>query len=151
MFQELAALVQASEKVVLTLAMHGEQMSVFVAPVVKNPAHAALATPLALSATPAELDAGFAEAVATVGVAHRSLAEQAEATAAVLKAATSQQSSKATKALAKANAPATQAGAQSDSDPEGDEGEGGAKVTAATAPALAPEPKPAGTDLASLL
>ncbi|MGT2491453.1 PRTRC system protein E [Cupriavidus basilensis] len=36
-------------------------------------------TPLALTASPAELDEGFAQAIASVSVTHRSLAEQVEA------------------------------------------------------------------------
>ncbi|WP_414224941.1 PRTRC system protein E [Cupriavidus necator] len=69
--------------------MKGDAMAVVVAPVVSKAADAALATPLALTASPAELDEGFAQAIASVSVSHRSLAEQVEATASILNAATS--------------------------------------------------------------
>ncbi|KDP88097.1 hypothetical protein CF70_032680, partial [Cupriavidus sp. SK-3] len=99
MFQELVPLVAACDKVVLTLSMKGDVMAVVVAPVVSKAADAALATPLALTASPAELDEGFAQAIASVSVTHRSLAEQVEATASILKAAASAQTAKAQKAL----------------------------------------------------
>ncbi|WP_455289354.1 PRTRC system protein E [Cupriavidus necator] len=146
MFTELAPLVRASDKVVVTLSMQGDVMSVIVLPVIKNAADAALTSPLVLSATPAELDAEFAAAVTSVSESHRSLAEQAEATKSILDAAKSTQSSKATKALAKAaSLSASESESASDDDAESDDAvqaEAEAKVTA---------PSPAGTDLASLL
>ncbi|WP_434034765.1 PRTRC system protein E [Cupriavidus sp. a3] len=151
MFTELAPLVRASDKVVVTLSMQGDVMSVVVLPVIKNAADAALTSPLVLSATPAELDAEFASAVTSVSEAHRSLAEQAEATKSILDAAKSTQSSKATKALAKAASPsASEASSASDDDNEaGDAEDGDAAQTEADAKAIAPAS--AGTDLASLL
>ncbi|WP_439672845.1 ParB-related ThiF-related cassette protein E domain-containing protein (plasmid) [Cupriavidus necator] len=146
MFTELAPLVRASDKVVVTLSMQGDVMSVVVLPVIKNAADAALTSPLVLSATPAELDAEFAVAVTSVSESHRSLAEQAEATKSILDAAKSTQSSKATKALAKAASPsASESEGAPDDDAESDDAaqaEADAKVTA---------PSSAGTDLASLL
>lgn len=148
MFTELAPLVRASDKVVVTLSMQGDVMSVVVLPVIKNASDAALTSPLVLSATPAELDAEFAAAVTSVSEAHRSLAEQAEATKSILDAAKSTQSSKATKALAKAASPS--ASSASDDDNEaGDAEDGDAAQTEADAKAIAPAS--AGTDLASLL
>lgn len=152
MFTELAALVRASEKVVVTLTMQGDLMSVVVVPVIKNAADAALTTPLALSATPAELDEGFAQALAGVTAARQSLAEQAEATKSILEAAKSSQSSKATKALAKAAAPSgasdasdSQQDSEDESNPQG--GAGGEASTKVEGSA----PASGGTDLASLL
>ncbi|MFS8979141.1 PRTRC system protein E [Cupriavidus necator] len=146
MFTELAPLVRASDKMVVTLSMQGDVMSVIVLPVIKNAADAALTSPLVLSATPAELDAEFAAAVTSVSESHRSLAEQAEATKSILDAAKSTQSSKATKALAQAASPsASESEIASDDDAESDDAaqaEADAKVTA---------PSSAGTDLASLL
>ncbi|MCK4118363.1 PRTRC system protein E [Ralstonia nicotianae] len=155
MFQALTPLVQASDRVVFTLSMQGEQMKVVVAPVVSKPDDVALATPIALIAKPAELDAGFAQALADYTQARCDLREQVEATKAVLSAAAAKQSSKATKALAKANKGAAQATlAASDADDADDSDEldlrqdAGAEVPpAAVAPASALD----GTNLADLL
>ncbi|MBB3010113.1 PRTRC system protein E [Cupriavidus alkaliphilus] len=146
MFTELAALVRASEKVVVTLTMQGDLMSVVVVPVIKNAADAALTTPLVLSATPAELDEGFAQALASVTAARQSLAEQAEATKSILEAAKSSQSSKATKALVKAAAPAESSDANDEESKPQESAEGEASTTAEGSAATS-----GGTDLASLL
>ncbi|WP_149137751.1 PRTRC system protein E [Cupriavidus campinensis] len=135
MFTELAPLVRATDKVVITLSMTGDAMSVVVMPVIKNAADAALTTPVSLTATPAELDAEFAATITAVTDAYRSLAEQAEATKPILDAAKTTQSSKATKALAKA-AFSSNEGSSSESDEEDDDS--GAPATT-------------GTNLASLL
>lgn len=148
MFTELAALVRASEKVVITLTMQGDTMSVVVVPVVKAAADAALSTPLALSATPAELDEGFAAAIAGVSVARQSLAEQVEATRSILEAAKTSQSTKATKVLTKAAAPTASETSEEDDDGDKPEGSVGAQATAKADDGAA---KTAGTDLASLL
>uniref|UniRef100_UPI003F492EF2 PRTRC system protein E n=1 Tax=Cupriavidus taiwanensis TaxID=164546 RepID=UPI003F492EF2 len=149
MFTELAALVRASEKVVVTLTMQGDLMSIVVVPVIKNAADAALTTPLALSATPAELDEGFAQALAGVTAARQSLAEQAEATKSLLEAAKSSQSSKATKALAK---PATPAEVSNSSDDEEDDSKPQEAASAdASTKVEGSAAASRGTDLASLL
>ncbi|WP_061958198.1 PRTRC system protein E [Cupriavidus pauculus] len=148
MFTKLIPLVRASDKVVLTLTMQGDTMSVVVMPVIKDAADPALTRPLILSATPAELDAEFAAAVTSVTEAHRSLAEQAEATKSILDAAKSTQSSKATKALAKAASPSTSDATSDAGDDDESEGGGGAQPDAK---ADASTPASTGTDLASLL
>jgi len=148
MFTELTPLVRSSEKVVITLAIQGDLMSVVVLPVIKNAADAALTTPLALSATPAELDDGFADAVAGVTAARQSLAEQAEATKSILDAAKSSQSSKATKALAKAAAPTASGSSDEDDDESKAEGNVGVEASAKAESCVPSSP---GTDLASLL
>lgn len=148
MFTELAALVRASEKVVVTLTMQGDTMSVVVVPVGKDAADAALSTPLALSATPAELDEGFAAAIAGVSAARQSLAEQVEATRSILEAAKTSQSTKATKALTKAAEPTASETSEEDDDDDKPEGSAGAQQTAKADDGAA---KTAGTDLASLL
>ena len=155
MFQELVPLVAACDKVVLTLSMKGDVMAVVVAPVVSKAADAALATPLALTASPAELDEGFAQAIASVSVTHRSLAEQVEATASILKAATSAQTAKAQKALTKANGKDAPTSPVADDDEEesagsaqaDDEGSGQAPASTTTQSSAVP----AGTNLADLL
>lgn len=146
MFTELAALVRANEKVVVTLTMQGDLMSVVVVPVIKKAADAALTTPLVLSATPAELDEGFAQALASVTAARQSLAEQAEATKSILEAAKSSQSSKATKALVKAAAPAESSDANDEESKPQESAECEASTTAEGSAATS-----GGTDLASLL
>ncbi|WP_066732867.1 PRTRC system protein E [Cupriavidus sp. D384] len=148
MFTQLIPLVRASDKVVLTLTMQGDTMSVVVMPVIKDAADPALSRPLILSATPAELDAEFAAAVTSVTEAHRSLAEQAEATKSILDAATSAQSSKATKALAKAASPSTSDATSDAGDKDEAESGGGAQPETK---ADASTPASTGTDLASLL
>lgn len=149
MFTELAPLVRAADKVVLTLTMTGDAMTVVVMPVIKNAADAALTTPLSLTATPAELDAEFAATLTGVTDAHRSLAEQAEATKSILDAAKSTQSSKATKALAKAATPS--GGAADDGDDDAEEGGSTAVDAKLEAKADTAAPANTGTDLASLL
>lgn len=150
MFTELAPLVRATDKVVITLSMTGDAMSVVVMPVIKNAADAALTTPVSLTAMPAELDAEFATTITAVTDAHRSLAEQAEATKSILDAAKTTQSSKATKALAKA-ASSSNEGSSSESDEEDDDSSAPAAEAKAEAKADAGASASAGTDLASLL
>ncbi|WP_059414431.1 PRTRC system protein E [Cupriavidus basilensis] len=154
MFQELVPLVRACDKLVLTLTMVGDEMSVIVAPVAKKALDGALTTPLALKATPADLDEGFAAAVQAVTESHRSLAEQAEATSLILDAAKASQSSKATKSLSrpKASANADKSSAAGDSDAGDDDSDAAEDrdSDAAVMPAGA-EPRSSGTDLASLL
>ena len=64
---------------------------------------AALSTPLALTAPPAEFDEGFVEALSGFRAGHVSLAKQARDTAELLAAATAASASKGTKAVAKAS------------------------------------------------
>lgn len=150
MFTELAPLVRATDKVVITLSMTGEAMSVVVMPVIKNAADVALTTPVSLTATPGELDAEFAATITAVTDSHRSLAEQAEATKSILEAAKSTQSSKATKALAKSASPSNEA-SSSESDEDDDERGAPAAEAKAEAKADAAAPAITGTDLASLI
>ncbi|KAI3602157.1 hypothetical protein D8I24_3458 (plasmid) [Cupriavidus necator H850] len=118
---------------------------------VSKAADAALATPLALTASPVELDEGFAQAIALVSVSHRSLADQVEATASILNAATSAQSTKAQKALSKANSQPVASSSDDEGRADGmddnDEGEG----KAAGPVPQAPSPELSGTNLADLL
>ncbi|WP_343878899.1 PRTRC system protein E, partial [Cupriavidus pauculus] len=141
-------LVRACDKVVLTLTMQGDTMSVVVMPVIKDAADPALTRPLMLSATPAELDAEFATAVTSVTESHRSLAEQAEATRSILDAAKSTQSSKATKALTKAASSSTSDATSDTGDDDESESGAGAQPEAKADPSA---PASTGTDLASLL
>jgi PRTRC genetic system protein E len=118
----------------------------------------ALRQPLVMTATAAELDAGFAEHLATYTGAHASLAEQVAATTAILGEAQKAQVTKATKALSGKAGRSTPAAAKasSDEDAEDDDSEtsesdapasGNEGKADASAPA---EPVSSGTDLASL-
>ncbi|MDO3615393.1 PRTRC system protein E [Ralstonia pseudosolanacearum] len=157
MFQELVPLVKASDKVVITLSMKGDDMTVVVAPTVSKPDDAALVAPIALTATPAELDAEFANAIGGVTQARQGLAEQVESTKAVIQAATVAQSNKATKALAKSNrtnpklpAPKSEGTDDDDvTDVEATETSSGA--TGASAAGAQGGEKSSGTSLADLL
>ncbi|MCY0852454.1 PRTRC system protein E [Cupriavidus sp. D39] len=154
-FQELATLVRTCEKVVLTITPQGENLTVFVAPVVKNATDPALATPMVLTGTPQELDESFTAAMQSVVAARAELVDQIEATASILKAATAKQSNKATKALAKAGKP------DGELSSEGDDDDGnanslssdGASAQEPVGEAVVPAPvaKPTGTNLADLI
>lgn len=160
MFQELVPLVKASDKVVITLSMKGDDMTVVVAPTVSKPDDAALVAPIALTATPAELDAEFANAIGGVTQARQGLAEQVESTKAVIQAATAAQSSKATKALTKSNRttpklPAPKSEGTDDDDDDGvvdvEATETSTGSTGSTAAGAQGDEKSSGTSLADLL
>jgi hypothetical protein len=116
-----------------------------------------LRQPLVLTATPAELDEGFAQALQTFESAHRSLAEQVSATTEILQVAEKSQAGKAQKALSKGSKPALPAPASSaddsddsDSDDTGDEAR--ARSSNAASPATEPAANADGkSDLFSLL
>lgn len=154
MFQQLEAFVRETGKVTLTMKMAGDQMSVVVVPC-GDSKEATLRQPLMLTATPAELDEGFAQALQTFESAHRSLAEQVSATTEILQAAEKSQAGKAQKALSKGSKPALSAPASSnddsdDSDDSGDEAQTSGSIAAqpATEPVANADGK---SDLFSLL
>ncbi|MFX1670911.1 PRTRC system protein E [Paraburkholderia sp. A2WS-5] len=160
MFQQLEAFVRETGKVTLTLKMAGDQMAVVVMPG-GDSKEAALRQPLVLTASPAALDEGFADALRTFEGAHRSLAEQVSATAEILQAAEKSQAGKAQKALSKGSKPALSAPASSPDDAdeggESDDGESTGEGSGKPQPAnvaskSAPAASDAGqTDLLSLL
>ena len=155
MFVALEPLVKSYEKITLTLKMKGDEMMVFVMPqgAAKD---VAMLQPLALTATAAELDAAFAEHLATYIGAHASLAEQVAVTTAILEAAQKTQVSKATTTLGKGGRPALPApsgssGSSDDSSDDAEESdEENQQSTAVAAPAAVEEASPKGTDLTSL-
>jgi PRTRC genetic system protein E len=155
MFVELAPLVQSAGKLTVTIFPGPDgRMKVCVAPSTEKGKEVALATPLTLTATPQELDEGFAGAIATYQVARSSLAAQVEATETVLHEAKKTQSSKAVKALAKTPHAATSASQDTGSDAEDEEDEEEQNSGAPAATQQAPSPAPAvstGTDLSSLI
>jgi PRTRC genetic system protein E len=162
MFQVLEQLVRATGKLAITLRMDGDQMVVVSIPQTDGKdKEAALRQPLVLTGSPAELDAGFAEALASYAGARRSLVEQVAATTAIIEAAEKDQAGKAKKTLARGSKPAlpapskgsTSNGEPEDEDNEADEGgdSSGATVQSSPAAGAAVTGKPAGTDMTSLL
>jgi PRTRC genetic system protein E len=119
---------------------------------------AAMLQPLALTASAAELDAGFADALAAYAGTHASLAEQVAATTAILEAAKTTQVSKATKTLAKGSSkPALPAPSRSSAENDGDDDDSDSSQEQNTASAQSSgtasatsEPASIGTNLASL-
>ncbi|WP_321871218.1 PRTRC system protein E [Paraburkholderia tropica] len=156
MFQQLEALVRETGKVTLMMKMAGDQMSVVVMPCADSK-EAALRQPVVLTATPAELDAGFVQALQSFEGAHRSLAEQVSATTEILQAAEKSLAGKAQKALSKGSKPALPApkGASDDDADDADGTEGGDDTTDSTQASDTPPPAQADgdgkTDLFALL
>lgn len=158
MFQQLEAFVRETGKVTLTMKMAGDQMSVVVVPC-GDSKEAVLRQPLVLTATPAELDEGFAQALQTFEGAHRSLAEQVSATTEILQAAEKSQVGKAQKALSTGSkpalpAPATQTDNDADEAAEADDAAGeetGRAAKAADAGVSAQAVDDGKTDLFNLL
>lgn len=153
MFQQLEALVRAAGKVVMTLQVSGDQLSVFVVP--QGASNPALRQPLMLTATAAELDEGFANALLTYTGSHKSLEEQVAVTTAILDEAKKAQVGKAQKSLQGGSkkalpAPASNSTAVEDDDADEDDAQASDSTPAESAPAAAPA-EPKGTDLLSLL
>lgn len=160
MFAAIEPLLRHCTKLTLSLKMKADEMVVCVMPQ-GTAKDAAMLQPLALTATAAELDAGFIDALAAYTGAHASLADQVAATTAILEAAKTTQVSKATKTLAKGSSkPALPAPGRSSTDADNDdddasesaEGQGTAP-TASSASAssdASAEPANTGTNLASL-
>ncbi|MGF6915914.1 PRTRC system protein E [Paraburkholderia sp. 40] len=153
MFQQLEALLRSAGKVVMTLQASGDQLSVFVVP--HGATDPALRQPLVLTATAAELDEGFANALLTYAGSHKSLEEQVAVTAAILDEAKKSQVGKAQKALQGGSKKALPAPASNGSEESDDSDEDDDTQASIPAPAVAPSPsvpaEPKGTDLLSLL
>ena len=159
MFVAIEPLLRNCAKLTLSLQMKGDEMVVFVMPQ-GTAKDAAMLQPLALTASAAELDAGFTDALAAYAGAHASLAEQVAATTAILEAAKTTQVSKATKTLAKGSSkpalPApSKSSAESDGDADDSDNESTQEQSTASAQSSEPasassEPGHSGTNLASL-
>lgn len=139
MFQLLHSLVAGTS---LSLSLTGNKdgtMTVVVAPKGDGP----LAQPLVLTATAAELDAEFHEVVSSYVNARKGLAEQIEATTAVIDAAKKQSAAQAVSAITKSPAagePAKrEASESSDQDDEDDDAD-------STGTPAAPAPSGASAD-----
>jgi PRTRC genetic system protein E len=166
MFVAIEPLLRICSKLTVSMQMRGDEMIVCVMPQ-GTAKDAAMLQPLALTATAADLDAGFVNALAAYTGAHASLAEQVAATTAILEAATTTQVSKATKTLAKGSSKTTSPAAgrqKAESDADGADGvnendndndesaqEQGNAFTDSSEAARAPSaPASTGTNLASL-
>ena len=157
MFVELEPLLKSCGGLKLALKMKGDAMVVVVMPE-GEAKDTALRQPLVMAAAAAELDAGFAEHLATYTGAHASLAEQVAATTAILGEAQKAQVTKATKALSGKAGRSSPAAAKSspdedaeDDDSESSESDAPAAANEGKADASAPaERASSGTDLASL-
>ncbi|AME28594.1 PRTRC system protein E [Burkholderia sp. PAMC 26561] len=155
MFVSLEPLLRSCTKLTLSLQMKGDDVVVFVKPE-GSAKDVAMLQPLVLTASAAELDAGFADALAAYTGVRASLADQVAATTAILEAAQTTQVSKATKALTGGKVkPAAAAKPSFDNESDEDEaddnaeGEQSTATTAATSTA-APAVEKSGTDLTSL-
>lgn len=108
MFEELFALA-TSATLMMTLSADEKsgRLTINIIPKPRTDAgEPALAQPLSLTATPAEFDAGFIEALRGYREVRQSLAQQAEATKEVIEAAKAASVKKASTATAKVAAPA---------------------------------------------
>jgi PRTRC genetic system protein E len=160
MFAALEPLLQSCGTLKLTLKMKGDEMVVFVMPE-GEAKDATLRQPLVMTASAAELDAGFVDHLTTYSGAHASLAEQVAATTAILGEAQKTQVTKATKALAGKGAraalpapgkpSASASGSDDDDDTDSSDSDSDSKpaVEAVSAPAPAAAVA-SGTDLTSL-
>ena len=164
MFVAIEPLLRHCTKLTLSLQMKGDDMVVCVMPQ-GTAKDAAMLQPLALTATAAELEAGFIDALVAYTGAHASLAEQVAATTAILEAAKTTQVSKATKTLAKGSSkPALPAPGRSTSDADNDDDDASDDASddaagqstvptassASSAAEASAEPANTGTNLASL-
>jgi PRTRC genetic system protein E len=154
MFQQLEALVRASGKLQITLKMDNDRMAVVIVPQ-GDGKEAALRQPLVLTATPAELDEGFAAAILSYSSVHASLSEQVAVTAAILQEAEKSLASKAQKSLAKGGTASRKSATEENEAGGTDDGEAGeSQASSESQLATAASPaadKAAGTDLFALL
>jgi PRTRC genetic system protein E len=153
MFVSIEPLLRSCTKLTLSLQMKGNDVVVFVKPE-GSVNDAAMLQPLVLTASAAELDAGFADALAGYTGVRASLADQIAATTAILEAAQKTQVTKATKALSNGKAKTADSAAvvSSDDDDDQDANAEGEHSTASTTPlpSAAPAVEKSGTDLTSL-
>lgn len=101
MFTALAGIIGENEEITVKITGAGKdgRMKVVVMPKAEKGSNLALAQPLALAATPQELDSGFVGALMEFGASRTGLKEQVAVTATILSAAQQSEAGKATKAL----------------------------------------------------
>jgi len=101
MFTALAGIIGENEEITVKITGAGKdgRMKVVVMPKAEKGSNLALAQPLALAATPQELDLGFVGTLMEFGASRTGLKEQVAVTATILSAAQQSEAGKATKAL----------------------------------------------------
>lgn len=152
LFKTLAGLLAGNTALTLLVTGSEDAMTVTVIPKPSKTSEgtAALATPMSLTHTAAELDEGFVELLGKFSASRKSLAEQYEVTDTVLEAAKKASAEKAAKGVTKTakaatTKPETAHKTPSDSDPEDEDADGsdGGNVGGEAAPAAAPGAAPA--------
>jgi PRTRC genetic system protein E len=171
MFTALAGIIGENEEITVKITGAGKDgiMKVVVMPKPEKGSNLALAQPLALAATPQELDEGFVGTLMEFGASRTALKEQVAVTATIMAAAQKSEAGKATKALqskGKSETPKADAGATSGGGGDGDEGDddvgegildegAGTSDTAPSTPPARPVASPAAAsdndDLLSLM
>jgi len=127
MFTALAGIFGHNEEITLKITAPGKDglMKVIVMPKTEKGSNIALAQPLALAATPQELDAGFIGTLMEFGASRTGLKEQVATTATIMAAAQKAEAGKATKALQSPgpkHTPKPAAAADDNDDDHGDDG-----------------------------
>ncbi|CAN7639720.1 PRTRC system protein E [Massilia sp. LjRoot122] len=147
MFTALAGIIGENEEITVKITAPGKdgRMKVVVMPKTEKGSNIALAQPLALAATPQDLDSGFVGALMEFGASRTGLKEQVAVTATIMAAAQKSEAGKATKALQKSSQPAATADPAGDDQrddvhDEGDDVLDGPSATGNTAPATPAAP-----------
>lgn len=156
MFTALAGIIGENEEITVKITGAGKdgRMKVVVMPKAEKGSNLALAQPLALAATPQELDSGFVGTLMEFGASRTGLKEQVAVTATILSAAQQSEAGKATKALqSKGSKPEPKSeavGNDGDDDDLGNDGgegtgndildEGAPAATAPATPSAPPKP-----------
>lgn len=148
MFTALAGMIGQDEEITVKITGPGKdgRMKVMVMPKAAKGSLMALAQPLALAATPQELDAGFITTLQEFGATRTELAEQVAVTTTIMEAAKQTEAKKATKALqSKGTTSQASEPAGGDDDDGGDGGNGNDFLdqggdTSASPPATPPAP-----------
>lgn len=156
MFTALAGIIGENEEITVKITGAGKdgRMKVVVMPKAEKGSNLALAQPLALAATPQELDSGFVGTLMEFGASRTGLKEQVAVTATILSAAQQSEAGKATKALqSKGSKPEPKSeavGTDGDDDDLGNDGgegtgndildEGAPAATAPATPSAPPKP-----------
>lgn len=168
MFAALASILSPNKTLDLSITLTADgSMKVVVKPQLMKGSNVSLAIPLALAATPQELDTDFVGSLMQYAGHRTSLQQQVDTTATIMAEAKATEVTKASKAISKAGAkPAAKPAGEAGGDPGDDQGEGndtlggddildGAPATSTSAPAPAAQqaPAPAATndDLLSAL
>lgn len=150
MFKVLAQMVESVGQIDMYVTGNGNALTVTVVPKSSDAKNTAMKTPLSLTASAAELEEGFAQALQTYSSARKSLAEQVAQTTALIDAAKKGEAVKAIKQTSKEAKPA----AVSIDDLAADEVAGSAEAEQAGEASATQTPQPekqSGLDLAELI